>query len=120
MEVQVQPIEDNSDPSILEDIRTLPKKLKNVASGSILVSDEPKQSKLKSKSIQKFKWILSRYFNFFSECSNIKSTGSKGNFEEVEDADNDFYVVIVTQEKDSEVVDTEIKIKAKPEIWHVW
>ena len=49
MEVQAQSNEDNFDPSILEDIRTLPKKLKNVASGSVLVSDEPKQSKLKSK-----------------------------------------------------------------------
>ena len=49
MEVQAQPNEDNFDPSILEDIRTLNKKLKNVASGLVLVSDEPKPSKLKSK-----------------------------------------------------------------------
>ena len=42
MEVQAQPNEDNFDPSILEDIRTLPKKLWNVASGSVLVSDETK------------------------------------------------------------------------------
>ena len=34
--------------STLEDIRTLPKKLENLSSGSVLVSDEPKQSKLKS------------------------------------------------------------------------
>ena len=49
MEVQAQPNGDNFDPSILEDIKTRPKKLKNVASGSVLVSDEPRQSKLKSK-----------------------------------------------------------------------
>ena len=52
MEVQVQPSQGNLDPSILEDIRTFPKKLKNVASGSVLVSDEPKRSKLKSKLIK--------------------------------------------------------------------
>ena len=43
MVVQAQPTEDNLDPSIVEDMRTFPKKLKNVASGSVLVSDEPKQ-----------------------------------------------------------------------------
>ena len=53
MEVQVQPSQGNLDPSILEDVRTLPKKLKNVAGGSVFVSDEPKQSKLKSKSNSK-------------------------------------------------------------------
>ena len=49
-EVQVQHTEVNLDHSVLEDIRTLSKKMKNVASGSVFVSDEPKQSKLKSKS----------------------------------------------------------------------
>ena len=58
MEVQAQSNGDNFDPSILEDISTLPNKLKSVASGSVLVSDEPKQSKLKSKLIQNVSWIL--------------------------------------------------------------
>jgi len=88
LEVQVQPTEDNLDPSILEDMRTLPKKLKNVASGSGLVSDEPKQSNLK-------------------KCSNNKS--------KVEDADTNFSEVIVTQESNSEVAETEIELEAKPD-----
>ena len=49
---QAQPNRDNLDPSILEDIRTLPKKLENFASGSVFVSDKPKRSKLKSKLFQ--------------------------------------------------------------------
>ena len=98
------------DPSILEDIRTLPKKLKNVASGSVLVSDEPKQSKLKSKLVKNISLIHEHYFTFFSECANIKSTESKDNFEEVEDADTNFSEVIVTQENNSEVAETEIEL----------
>ena len=65
MEVQVPSNENNLDPSILKDIKTLPKKLKNVASGSILVSDKPKQSKLKSKFVKNVSWIHERYFIFF-------------------------------------------------------
>ena len=42
LEIQAQLTEDNSDPSILQDIRTLPKKLKNIVSGSVFVSDKPK------------------------------------------------------------------------------
>ena len=49
MELQIQPKKDNLDMSILEDIRTLRQKMKNVVSGLVLVSDKPKQSKLKSK-----------------------------------------------------------------------
>ena len=58
LEVQAQPTEDNLDPSILEDIRTLPKKLKNVASCSVLVIDELKQSKLKSRLIKDVSRII--------------------------------------------------------------
>ena len=47
MVVQVPQSEKNPELSKLDDIRTLPKKLKNLASGSVLMSDEPKQSKLK-------------------------------------------------------------------------
>ena len=99
MEVQANPSQGNLDPSILEDIRTLPKKLKNIASGSVLVSDEPKQSKLKSKLIQNVSWILKQYFIFFTECANIKSTESKDNSQEVENADTNWrkrYFVVQT------------------------
>ena len=42
-------MQENPEHSNLEDIRTLPRKLKNLASASVLTSDEPKQSKLKRK-----------------------------------------------------------------------
>lgn len=45
MVVQVPFIQKGSKYSFLEDIRTLPKKLKNVASGSVFMSDKPKQLK---------------------------------------------------------------------------
>ena len=64
MEVQNQPTEDNLDPSILEDLRILHKKLKNVASGSIFGSDEPKQSKLKGKLIKMFHKYLDNILSF--------------------------------------------------------
>ena len=47
MEIKVQPTEDNLDPLILEDVSTLSKTSKNVASWSGLVSDKPKQSNSK-------------------------------------------------------------------------
>ena len=49
MVVQVPQSKKNPELSNLQDIRTLPRKLKNLASGSVLTSDEPKQSKLQSK-----------------------------------------------------------------------
>ena len=48
-EVHVQHNENNLDSLILEDIRNIPKKMENVASASLFLSEEPKQSKLKSK-----------------------------------------------------------------------
>ena len=54
--VQSQHSREICQPSNLEDIRTLPKKLKNLASGSVLTSDEPKQSKVSFISV-----ILSLY-----------------------------------------------------------
>ena len=49
MEVHVKHNENNLDSLILEDIRNIPKKMENVASASLFLSEEPKQSKLKSK-----------------------------------------------------------------------
>ena len=49
MVVQNPLIKENPQESNLEDIRTISKKLKNVVSGSVFVSDQPKESKLKSK-----------------------------------------------------------------------
>ena len=49
-------------------------------------------------------------FYLFSECANIKSTESKDNSQEAEeDAATNFSKVIVMQENDSEVIETDIK-----------
>ena len=49
MVVQDPLIRENPQQSTLEDLTTLPKKLRNIASGSVFVNDVPRQSKLKSK-----------------------------------------------------------------------